>query len=122
MNIKQVLCEGRHARVGGRSGRTLTGLAHRAGASALASVDPRDDEEATVEALNPAKMTCDSSVALAQVVRTQPPGVDGTLGAQRMNDAKALIRFTAYVETSANNRKNLGESPRGPMSSGGGAP
>ena len=55
-NIKQVLCEGMIlSRVAGRSGRTLTGLAHRAGASALASVDPRDDEEATVEAPNPAK-------------------------------------------------------------------
>ena len=39
-----------------------------------------------------------------------------------MNDTKALIRFTAYVETSANNRKSLGESLRCPMSSGGGAP
>jgi hypothetical protein len=39
-----------------------------------------------------------------------------------MNDAKALIRLTAYVETSANNQKNPGESLRGPISSGGGAP
>ena len=39
-----------------------------------------------------------------------------------MNDAKALIRVTAYVESSANNQKNSGESLCGPMSSGGGAP
>ena len=77
MNIKQVLSEGRHTRVGGRSGRTLTGLAHSAGVSALASVGPRDDEETTVEAPNPAKMTCDLSVALAQVVRTESAGWTG---------------------------------------------
>ena len=81
MNIKQVLSEGRHTRVGGRSGRTVTGLAHRAGVSTLAPVGSRDDEkETTVEAPNPATMTSDLSVAL--VGRPHPARwVDGALGA-----------------------------------------
>jgi hypothetical protein len=75
LNIKQVLSEGRHTRVGGRSGRTVTGFTHRAGVSTLAPVGSRDDEkETTVEAPDPATMTSDLSVALAQVVRTRPAG------------------------------------------------
>ena len=39
-----------------------------------------------------------------------------------MNEAKALIRLSAYVETSASNQTIPRESLRGPMSSDGGAP
>ena len=39
-----------------------------------------------------------------------------------MKDAKAFIRFTVYFETSANKQRNLGDSLRSPMSSGGNAP
>jgi hypothetical protein len=39
-----------------------------------------------------------------------------------MNDAKALIRLTAYVQTSANNQEIRKKSLRGPMSSSGDAP
>ena len=72
MNIKQVSSEGRHIRVGGRSGRIA--LAHRAGVSTLASVVPRDDEETPVEGPNPTTMTSDLCVALARVDRTRPAG------------------------------------------------
>jgi hypothetical protein len=75
LSIKRDLSEARHTRVGGRSGRTVTGLAHGATVSALTPGGSRDDErETTVEAANPTTMTSDLSVALAQVVRSQPAG------------------------------------------------
>lgn len=70
MNTKQVSSEGRHIRVGGRSGRI--GLAHRAGVSTLEPAGSLEDEKETpVEGPNPTTMMC---VALARVDRTRPAG------------------------------------------------
>jgi hypothetical protein len=73
VNIKQVSSEGRHIRVGGRSGRIA--LAHRAGVSTLVPAGSLEDEKGTpVEGPNPTTMTSDLCVALARVDRTRPAG------------------------------------------------
>jgi hypothetical protein len=73
VNTKQVSSEGRHIRVGGRSGRIA--LAHRAGVPTLVPAGSLEDEKETpVEGPNPTTMTSDLCVALARVDRTRPAG------------------------------------------------
>jgi hypothetical protein len=70
VNVKRVSPEGRHIRVGGRSG--WIALADRARARAeAATLEPagtlEDEKETPVEGSNPTTMTSDLCVALAPV-------------------------------------------------------